>query len=135
VRADEADSLIAPNSHADLIAGAYKALGEKSAVEELRRFEKIQKRRAAGIAMSRPAPPAVPTVVAASALPHPSAASKAENFKFVMIPAISPVASTLVEKENIVQFRMLRKTLEDNKLMRRKNSLPLSRVAAAFPST
>jgi hypothetical protein len=133
----EADNLIAPNSHADLIAETYKALREKSAVEELRQFERIQERRASGIAMSRPAPPAVPTVVVASssALPHPSAASKAENFKFVTIPAISPVASALIEKENVVQFRMLRKAIEDNKLMRRKNSLPVSRGAAAFPST
>lgn len=136
VRGMEADNLIAPNSHADLIAGTYKALREKSAVEELRRFERIQERRASGIAMSSPAPPAMPTMVTpAPALPHSSAASKAENFKFVMIPSISPVASALIEKENVVQFRMLRKIIEDSKQMRRKNSLPVSRGAAAFPST
>jgi hypothetical protein len=130
----EADSLVAPNSHADLIAGAYKALRENSSVDQLRRLERIQERRGlSGIAMSRPAPPALPAVVT-SALPHPSAANKTENFKFVMIPAISPVASALVEKENVVQFRMLRKTIEDSKLMRQKNRLPLSRGAAAFPS-
>jgi hypothetical protein len=128
------DSRIAPNSHADLIAGAYKALREKSTMEELRRFERIKERGPSAIAMSRPAPPAMPTVVVASDFPHPSAASKAENFKFVMMPAISPVASALAEKESVVQFRMLRKTIEDSKLMRQKNRLPLSRGAAAFPS-
>jgi hypothetical protein len=135
-RLERSDKIsIAPTSHAALIAEAYKALPEDIRLEELRHLGRIQKHQSPAIAESRPTPPAVPPTVAASSLTDTAtAASKAENFRFVVIPEISPVASALVEKENVVQFRMLRKALEDNKLTRQKNRLPVSRGAAAFPS-
>jgi hypothetical protein len=68
-------------------------------------------------------------------LPHPPASKKSDTFRFVMIPATSPVASAFFEKENIVQFKVLKKTLDGNRLPRLRGSIPVSRSVAAFPSS
>jgi hypothetical protein len=136
---DNAVEAVAPASHAGLVASAYKALRDSGGYEEFRRAERTREIVSSRVAASRPAPPALPAdVVAAAALPHPAPAHtavKAENFKFVMVPTtLSPVATALIDKESIVQLKLLRKTLEDNKVTRQKSRLPASRGGASIPS-
>ncbi|MDT4899028.1 MAG: hypothetical protein QOH25_4105 [Acidobacteriota bacterium] len=108
----------APSSHASLIAKSFKALREKSNVEFLVHFRSIpESQRSEVIAESSPASLPLPR---AAALPHPPA-SKSDTFRFVMIPAINPVASSLVEKESLLQLKMLKKTIEENKWIRQKD--------------
>jgi hypothetical protein len=49
---------------------------------------------------------------------------------------MSPVASALVEKESVVQFKLLKKTFEEPKLIRQKTRLPVGKgVVSFFPAT
>jgi hypothetical protein len=123
----------APASHAALIAKSFKALNEKSNAELLSYFRSTPESQPSGVvARSAPAPPAPR---GAAALPHPPA-SKSDTFTYVMIPATSPVASSLIEKENLPQLKMLKKTIEENKWIRQKGRLlPVSRGVAAFPAS
>jgi len=108
----------APSSHAGLIAKSLKALDDKSNAELLRHLRSIPESQPSEvIARSNPAPLA-PRGVAV--LPHPQA-GKSDTFRFVMIPATSPVASSLIEKENVFQLKMLKKALEENKGNRQKD--------------
>jgi hypothetical protein len=123
----------APTSHAGLIAKSFKALREKSNAERLFNFRSVPESQPSEVvARSSPSPLAVHD---AATPPHPPA-SKSDTFRFVMIPAPSPVASSLVEKENMPQLKMLKKTFEENKWIRQKGRLlPVSRGVAAFPSS
>ena len=120
-----------PSSDAGLIAKSFKAQHEKSNKELLRHFRSFSESQPSAVAKSSLAPLSPRS---ASALPHP-AASKGDTFRFVVIPATSPVASSLIEKENMPQLKMLKKTLEDNKWIRQKGRFPVSRGVAAFPSS
>ena len=124
-------STIAPASHAGLIAKSFKAQRENSSTERLRHYKNIPESQPTAVAGSNPASL---SVYSTTALPRP-AGSKSDTFRFAMMPAISPVASVLAEKENIVQFKMLKKALEENKLMRQKGRLPVSRGAAPLPAS
>jgi hypothetical protein len=123
----------APASHAGLIAKSSKALRGKSNAEYLFNFRNVPESQPSGVtARSNPAPLAPR---GAAALPHPPS-SKGDTFRFVMTPAPSPVVSSLVEKENMSQLKMLKKTFEENKWIRQKGRLfPVSRGVAAFPSS
>jgi hypothetical protein len=124
-------SVVAPSSHADLIAKSFKALDEKSNAELLRHFKnRPESQPSTVVGAGRPAP--LPGALAA---PHP-AMSKSDTFRFVMIPATSPVASSLVQKENFPQLKTLKKTLEENKWIRQKGRvLPVGRGVVAFPAS
>jgi hypothetical protein len=63
----------------------------------------------------------------AAALPQPPA-GKAEAFKFALIPMANPIVSTLLEKETVVQLKLMKKVLEENRLIRPK-SCPKSRIS------
>ena len=125
-------TIIAPSSHAGLIAKAFKAQPEKSNGELLRHLRSVPQSQPSAVAKSNPAPQAPR---GAAALPHPPS-SKNDTFRFVMIPAPSPVASSFIGKENLPQLKMLKKTIEENKWIRQKGRLlQVSRGVAAFPSS
>lgn len=115
----------APSSHAGVIAKSLKAFGDKSNTELLRHRRNVAESLPSEvIARSNPAPLA-PRGVAV--LPHPTA-GKSDTFRFVTIPATGPVASSLVERENVFQLKMLKKAFEENKVHRQKDR-PKSRNA------
>ena len=122
---------IAPDT--GLIARAPKSPRGNSSAERLLHSRSVWQSQPSGIAQVRPPSPSLPG--AAAALPHPPT-SKSDTFRFVMIPTINHAAvSALTEKEAIVQFKLMKKSLEDNKLIRQKIRFPVSRGAAAFPSS
>jgi hypothetical protein len=125
-------SAVAPLSHAGLIAKALKAPRGDSRAESLRHSRSIMESQPFEVSESRPA---VLARHSAPAAPRPPA-SMGDTYTFVMLPAISPVASALVEKENVVQFKMLKKTFDEHKLIRQKGRLSAIRGVMTFlPST
>ncbi len=124
----EADST--PASHAGLIARALKAPRGDGSAESLLRSRTVWERQASAIAVNVPAPLVMPN---AATLPH-QPPSKDNTFIFVMPPPASP-ATSLVEKEAVIQFRLMKKSVEAGKLLRQKGRFPASSGAAAFPSS
>lgn len=129
----------APASHGVLTAKALKAVRENSSVERLLHSASMPENQLLGIAESRP--PSSPRPGAVVALPAPPA-SNGDSFRYVLIPNVSPAVSALVDKESIVQLKLMRKSFEDNKVIRQKgrfpvskSAFPLSKSAAAFPSS
>ena len=121
---------VAPLSHAGLIAKALKAPRGDSSAESLRHSRSTFERQALEIAESRT------DLLArhgAAIVPYPP---KADTFRFVMLPTMSPVASALTEKETVMQFKLLKKISEEPRLIRQKTRLPVSRGVVGFlPAT
>lgn len=111
-----------PTSHASLIARAPKAQSEDDSTEDTHYFRGMPTPQPVINTASLPSPPVV--YGAAALAPH--AASKSDAYRFVMIPAIDPAALCLIEKEAVVQLKLIRKSLEDNKLARPKGRLRAS---------
>jgi hypothetical protein len=120
----------APASHAGLMARALKA--QHGDAESL-----LRSRTAAWVSPS-PAIAANDSALLvlpnAATLPH-QPASKSDTFRFVLMPPASPVTSSLVEREAVMQFKLMRKSLEAGKLLRQKGRLPVSGGTAAFPAS
>jgi hypothetical protein len=114
---------------------APEAPRENDSAERLLHARSVWESQPSRIVEVRPASPPLPGS-ASSSLPHPPT-SKGDTFRFVTIPMINPVVvSALTEKQAIVQFKLMKKSLEDNKLIRQKVRFPpVSRGAAAFPSS
>jgi hypothetical protein len=122
----EAES--APASHAGLIARAPKAPRGEGGTESLLRSRNVWESQPQAIAGNGPVSLVLP---AAATLPH-TPANDNESFRFVLIPSVNPAVSALTEKEAALQFKLMKKSLEDGKLLRQRNRLPL-RVPAAPP--
>lgn len=121
----------APLSHAGLIATALEAPRGESKVESLRHSGSIPVASSLSrAAESYAALLALNSTVAATA-PLPPPASKSDTFKYVLLPTVNPAVSVLVEKENVLRFKMLRKAVEEPKMIRQKNRPPVIRGAAA----
>lgn len=128
-----AERQVAPLSHAGLIAKALKAPRGDSNTESLRHSRSFAlESRLTEVVESHPALLALDKSVA----PKAPAAGKGDTFKFTMLPAGSPaVASALMEKENVLRLKMLRKAVEEPKTIRQKNRPPVVRgTATYFPS-
>ncbi|HEX8921326.1 MAG TPA: hypothetical protein VF766_07595 [Pyrinomonadaceae bacterium] len=117
-----------PLSHAGLIAKALKASRGDSNAESLRHSRSTFEKQQLEFAESRGALLARHSVPVA---PHPPA-SKADTYKFVVLPEISPVAAALIEKEAGIKFKLLKKPSTEPKQIRQKTRLPVGRSAAAF---
>ena len=124
----ENTSVTTPLSHTGLIAKAVKASRGDSNAESLRHSRSIPESELSGVSEIRPS---LMALASKSAAPLPPA-SKNEAFKFVMIPAPSPAVSALVEKENLLRLKVLRKAIEEPKTIRQKTRLPVVRGTAAF---
>jgi hypothetical protein len=121
-----------PLSHAGLIAKALKAPRGDSRTESLRHSRSTFELQPSEIAEIRAEALARHCVTVA---PYPPSI-KADTFKFIVLPSVTPVASTPKEKEAIMQFKLLKKTSEEPKLIRQKTRIPVSRGAVAFfPAT
>ena len=125
----EAD--IAPASHASLVARALKAPRGDGGTESLIRSRTAWEHQPSAIAGNNPAALILTT---AATLPH-APASKSDTFRFVMIPVVAPDVSALGEKEAALQLKLLKKSLEDGKLLRQRHRLPVSRGMAASPAS
>jgi hypothetical protein len=113
-----------------LIAKALKAQHENSDIERLLHSRNIPESQPPAIAESRPASQTL------RALPHPPM-SNGDSFRFVEIPMMSPAAvSSLAEKEAVVQFKLLKKSVEDSKWIRQKIRFAGSRgVTVTLPAS
>jgi hypothetical protein len=113
-----------------LIAKAFKAQHENNDIERLLHSRNIPESQPQAIAESRPASQAL------RVLPH-SPMSNGDSFRFVEIPMISPAAvSSLAEKETVFQFKLLKKSVEDNKWIRQKVRFAGSRgVTVTLPAS
>lgn len=106
-----------------LIAHAPKAPAVKESVERALRLERLKDADFDfhEVAETVPAP-----------RPRPAAA---DTLSFVQLPPAAPVAVAFSEKEVACQFRLLKKTLNENKLLlRQRGRLPV-RVSAPFPAS
>ncbi len=121
----------APASHAGLIARAPKAPRGDGSAESLLRSRKVWEVQSSAIALNVPSHLVQPS---AATLPH-QPPSKDNTFVFVMPPPASPAAASLVGKEAVIQFKLMKKSLEGGKLLRQKGRFPASSGAAAFPSS
>ncbi len=124
------ETVSAPASHAGLIARALKATRGDGGAESLLRSRKVWEREVSAIAVNVPSSLVPP---GAATLPH-QPASKGNTFVFVMPPPAAPVAASLVEKEAVIQFKLMKKSVEGGKLLRQKGRFPGSGGPAAFPS-
>lgn len=124
----------APASHAELMAATPRAVIEPADAEHLYYFKK---------APAAPAPPSVakgplaPPTVIGGVPPEAVASSKGESYRMVMIPVTDPAAIALFAKENVAQWKLLKK-LEENKSMRQKVRLSVGRasvVTTALPAS
>jgi hypothetical protein len=120
----------APASHAGLIAKAIKAPRVDESVESLLRSRKMWESLPSAVALNAPTPLVIPN---AATLP-PQPASTSDTFRYVLIPPAYPVAASLVEKEAVLHFKLMKKSIEDRKLLRQKR-LPVSNGFTAFPSS
>lgn len=120
----------APASHSSLIARALKAPRGDSGAESLLRARSVWERQATAIAENHLASPALPS---AATLPH-LPAGKENTFIFVMPPPAAPATSSLIEREAVIQFKLMKKSVEAGKLLRQKGRLPVAGGTAAFPS-
>ncbi len=113
---------------------APEAPRENNSAERLLHARSVWESQPSRIVEVRPASPPLPG--SAASFPHPPT-SKGDTFRFVTIPTINPVVvSALTDKQAIVQFKLMKKSLEDSKLIRQKVRFPpVSRGAAAFPSS
>lgn len=118
----------APASHAGLIARALKAPRGNSSAESLLRSRTVWEHQVSAIAGNVPVPLVLPN---AATLPH-QPPSKGNTFDFVMPPPAAPVASYLVGKEAVVQFKLMKKSLDAGKLLRQKGRFPASSGITAF---
>jgi hypothetical protein len=118
----------APASHAGLIARALKAPRGDSNAESLLRSRNAWEHQASAIAGNNPASL---VLTSAATLPH-QPASKGDTFMFVMPVPAPAAASTLAEKEAIIQFKLMRKSLEGSKLLRQKGRFPSSSGITSF---
>jgi hypothetical protein len=97
-----------------LTAKILKVQHENNNLERLLHSRNIPGIQPTVIAESRPAPQTL------RALPH-SPMSNGNSFSYVEIPMVSPAAvSSLAEKETVFQFKLLKKSFEDNKWIRQK---------------
>lgn len=121
---------VAPLSHAGLIAKALKAPRGDSNAESLRRSRNFTfESRLTEVIESHP------TLLAQDKPTAPKApvAARGETFKLMVLPAVSPnVASVLIEKENALRLKSLRKAIDEPKTIRQKNRLPAVRGAATY---
>jgi hypothetical protein len=126
--AQRSTAAVMPLSHAGLIAKALKAPRGDSGAESLRHSRNAFEIQPSEIAESR----AEALARHSAASPYPQAI-KADTFRFVMLPAMSPVASSLTEKETVMKFKLLKKTSEEPKVIRQKIRIPVSRgISASF---
>jgi hypothetical protein len=122
----------APASHAGVIAKALKAPRVNESVESLLRSRKVWESLSPAVALNAPVPLVMPNVATA---PLPQPASTSDTFRYVLIPPTYPVAASLVEKEAVLHFKLMKKSIEDRKLLRQKGRLPVSNGFTAFPSS
>lgn len=121
-----------PLSHAGLIAKALKAPRGDSHAESLRHSRNTFEIRPSEIAELRSA---LLARHSAAVAPSP-AAIKADTYRFVVLPSMAPVASALTEKETVMQFKVLKKTFEEPRLIRQKTRIPVGKGVVAFiPAT
>ncbi|HWS98700.1 MAG TPA: hypothetical protein VN256_00415 [Pyrinomonadaceae bacterium] len=114
-----------------LIAHARKAPAGKDSVERRIREKKEKKdfdfdfsEVAENLPAPKPAPRARPIAV--------------DTLTFAQLPPVAPVAAAAFsEKEVVYQFKLLKKTLNDNKLLPRQRGgrLPAVRVTTSFPAS
>lgn len=131
----KAEREVAPLSHTDLIAKALKAPRGDSHAESSRHSRSMAvEARLSELAENHPA---LVTLEAKALAPLPPAAFKDENFKFVVMPVVSPsVATALIEKENVMRLRVLRKAIEEPKTIRQKTRIPVVRgTVTYFPAS
>jgi hypothetical protein len=118
-----------PLSHAGLIAKALKAPRGDSNAESLRHSRSIPEIEPSEIAVGRSELLALHGSPVAA--PRPAAGKKEDTFRFVMIPAPNAAPIPLT-KEAIVQFKLLRKAVEEPKTIRQKNRPPVIKGATAY---
>lgn len=71
----------------------------------------------------------------AKAAPH-TRAIPVDTLKFAQLPSVAPVAAAFSEKEVAYQFKLLKKTLNENRLiLRQRGRLPAVRVTTSFPAS
>lgn len=125
---------VAPLSHAGLIAKALKAPRGDSNADSLRHSRSYTfDARLTEVIESHPSLLAFNGKQRAPLPP----AGKGDTYSFVVIPAVSPaVATTLMEKENLLRLKVLRKAIEEPKTIRQKTRLPAVRgTATYFPAS
>jgi hypothetical protein len=123
----------APLSHAGLIAKALKAPRGDSHAESLRHSQNIPLEvRLSAVAESR-------TLLAydgRATAPLSPPSGKGDTFKFLTLPTVNPVASALIDKDTALRLKMLRKPMEEPKLIRQKTRLPVMRgTVSYFPAS
>ncbi len=106
-----------------LIAHALKAPAVKQSVERALRLENF-----------KDADFDFPEIAETVPAPQPRPIT-ADTLSFVQLPPAAPVAAAFSEKEVAYQFKLMKKTLNENKLLlRQRGRLPI-RVSAAFPAS
>jgi hypothetical protein len=117
-----------------LIAHALKAPAVKESVERALQLEGLKDAdfEFSEVAETVPAPQPACRV---KAVPQPRA-TPADTLSFVQLPPMAPVATAFSEKEVTYQFKLLKKTLNENKLLlRQRGRLPAVRVSTSFPAS
>ena len=72
---------------------------------------------------------------APKAMPH-TRAIPVDTLTFAQLPTVAPVATAFSEKEVAYQFKLLKKTLNENRLiLRQRGRLPAVRVTTSFPAS
>ena len=112
----------APASHGGLMATAPRALTEGGSAEHTYYFKGVPAVPPPSIAKGPLTPPAV-----IGAVPPEALASRGDSYRMVMIPITDPAAMALFEKENIVQWKLLKKS-EESKTSRQRGRLPVGRA-------
>jgi hypothetical protein len=106
-----------------LIAHAPKAPAVKKSVERALRLESLKD-------VDFDFPEIAEIVPAPQPRPAP-----ADTLSFVQLPPAAPVAAAFSEKEVAYQFKLMKKTLNENKLLlRQRGRLPV-RVSTSFPAS
>ena len=132
-RAQRPPAAVPTASHGVLIAKALKTQRGNGGAESLLHSANLPENHPLGFAESHPSSVPRPGALVA-ALPKPPVGGK-DTYRFVLIPNANSVVPALIDKENIVHLKQMRKAFEDNKALRQKSRFPLSRSAAAFPSS
>lgn len=120
-----------------LIAHARKAPAGKESIERPLRFKDKKDKddldfQFVEVAENLPAPQAACDTKPA---PRPRAIA-IDTLTFTQLPTVAPVAAAFSEKEVAYQFKLLKKTINENRLiLRQRGRLPAVRVTTSFPAS
>ena len=115
-----------------LIAHALKAPAVKESVERALRLEGLKDSDFAFTEVAETVPAPKPACAAKAV----ARVTPADTLSFVQLPPMAPVAAAFSEKEVTYQFKMLKKTLNETKLLlRQRGRLPAVRISTSFPAS